>query len=71
LANRAVCNDAAFALIHAHCGIFRERVLAASDATSIRRYVRRDTARNDPVHHQPMTETASDAASTRSRKMPQ
>jgi len=28
----AVCNDAAFALIHAHCGIFRERVLAASDA---------------------------------------
>jgi len=27
----AVCNDAAFALIHAHCGIFRERVLAASD----------------------------------------
>jgi len=26
----AVCNDAAFALIHAHCGIFRERVLAAS-----------------------------------------
>jgi Ni,Fe-hydrogenase III large subunit len=28
----AICNDAAFALIHAHCGIFRERVLAASDA---------------------------------------
>jgi Ni,Fe-hydrogenase III large subunit len=27
----AVCNDAAFALIHAHCGIFRERVLAACD----------------------------------------
>jgi Ni,Fe-hydrogenase III large subunit len=27
----AICNDAAFALIHAHCGIFRERVLAASD----------------------------------------
>ena len=27
----AVCNDAAFALIHAHCGIFRERVLAATD----------------------------------------
>jgi Ni,Fe-hydrogenase III large subunit len=28
----AICNDAAFALIHAHCGILRERVLAASDA---------------------------------------
>jgi Ni,Fe-hydrogenase III large subunit len=27
----AICNDAAFALILAHCGIFRERVLAASD----------------------------------------
>jgi Ni,Fe-hydrogenase III large subunit len=27
----AVCNDAAFALIHAHCGIFRERVLATCD----------------------------------------
>jgi Ni,Fe-hydrogenase III large subunit len=27
----AVCNDAAFALIHAHCGIFRERVLEACD----------------------------------------
>jgi Ni,Fe-hydrogenase III large subunit len=27
----AVCNDAAFALIHAHCGVFRERVLAATD----------------------------------------
>ena len=27
----AVCNDAAFALIHAHCGILRERVLAACD----------------------------------------
>ncbi len=27
----AICNDASFALIHAHCGIFRERVLAACD----------------------------------------
>jgi Ni,Fe-hydrogenase III large subunit len=27
----AICNDAAFALILAHCGIFREQVLAASD----------------------------------------
>jgi Ni,Fe-hydrogenase III large subunit len=27
----AICNDAAFALIHAHCGIYRERVLAAAD----------------------------------------
>ncbi len=28
----AICNDAAFALIHAHCGILRESVLAACDA---------------------------------------
>ena len=27
----AICNDASFALIHAYCGIFRERVLAAAD----------------------------------------
>lgn len=27
----AICNDASFSLIHAHCGIFRERVLAAVD----------------------------------------
>ena len=27
----AICNDASFVLIHAHCGIFRERVLAAAD----------------------------------------
>ncbi len=27
----AICNDSAFALIHAHCGIFRERILAACD----------------------------------------
>jgi Ni,Fe-hydrogenase III large subunit len=27
----AICNDAAFTLIHAHCGIFRERVLAVCD----------------------------------------
>ncbi|HZW74469.1 MAG TPA: hypothetical protein VFF43_13030, partial [Caldimonas sp.] len=27
----AVCNDAAFALLHAHTGILREKVLAASD----------------------------------------
>ncbi len=27
----AVCNDAAFALLHAHCGLLRERVLAACD----------------------------------------
>jgi Ni,Fe-hydrogenase III large subunit len=27
----AICNDAAFTLIHAYCGIFREKVLAASD----------------------------------------
>jgi len=28
----AICNDASFALAHAYCGIFRERVLAACDA---------------------------------------
>jgi Ni,Fe-hydrogenase III large subunit/Ni,Fe-hydrogenase III component G len=28
----AVCNDAAFALMHAHCGALRERVLRAGDA---------------------------------------
>ncbi|HLF59303.1 MAG TPA: NADH-quinone oxidoreductase subunit C [Alphaproteobacteria bacterium] len=28
----AVCNDAAFALLHAHFGVLRERVLRASDA---------------------------------------
>jgi Ni,Fe-hydrogenase III large subunit len=28
----AICNDASFALIHAHCGILRERVLRAADA---------------------------------------
>ena len=28
----AVCNDAAFAIVHAHCGILRERVLAACEA---------------------------------------
>src|SRR5262249_38616766 len=27
----AICNDAAFALIHAHCGLRPERVLEASD----------------------------------------
>jgi Ni,Fe-hydrogenase III large subunit len=27
----AICNDASFSLIHAHCGILRERVLRASD----------------------------------------
>jgi Ni,Fe-hydrogenase III large subunit len=27
----AICNDAAFVIAHAHCGIFRERVLAAAD----------------------------------------
>ncbi|MGB8279044.1 MAG: NADH-quinone oxidoreductase subunit C [Methylovirgula sp.] len=27
----AICNDASFALLHAHCGILRERVLRAAD----------------------------------------
>lgn len=29
----AICNDAAFAIAHAHCGIFRERILAVCDRT--------------------------------------
>lgn len=28
----AICNDAAFALMHAHCSVLRERVLRAADA---------------------------------------
>jgi Ni,Fe-hydrogenase III large subunit len=28
----AICNDASFALLHAHCGILRERALRAADA---------------------------------------
>jgi len=28
----AVCNDASFAIMHAHCGVLRERVLRQSDA---------------------------------------
>ena len=28
----AICNDASFALMHAHCGMLRERVLRAADA---------------------------------------
>ncbi len=28
----AVCNDAAFALLHAHCGVLRERVLRTAEA---------------------------------------
>jgi Ni,Fe-hydrogenase III large subunit len=28
----AICNDATFTLIHAHCGIFRERLLAAAES---------------------------------------
>jgi Ni,Fe-hydrogenase III large subunit len=29
----AICNDAAFALMHAHCGVLRERVLRTADAS--------------------------------------
>jgi Ni,Fe-hydrogenase III large subunit len=29
----AICNDAAFAIMHAHCGILRERVLRAAEAS--------------------------------------
>src|SRR5262249_10325473 len=28
----AICNDASFAMIHAHCGVLRERTLRAADA---------------------------------------
>jgi Ni,Fe-hydrogenase III large subunit len=28
----AICNDASFTLMHAHCGILRERILRAADA---------------------------------------
>jgi Ni,Fe-hydrogenase III large subunit len=28
----AICNDAAFVMMHAHCGVLRERVLRAADA---------------------------------------
>ena len=30
----AICNDASFALMHAHCGILRELVLRAAEASS-------------------------------------
>ena len=30
----AICNDAAFALMHAHCAVLREHVLRAADAAS-------------------------------------
>ena len=36
----AICNDAAFALMHAHCGVLRERVLRAADAVFGHRLMR-------------------------------
>ncbi|CAN7369668.1 NADH-quinone oxidoreductase subunit C [Mesorhizobium sp. LjRoot246] len=36
----AICNDAAFALMHAHCAVLRERVLRASDAAFGHRLMR-------------------------------
>lgn len=36
----AICNDAAFALMHAHCGVLRERVLRAADAAFGHRLMR-------------------------------
>jgi Ni,Fe-hydrogenase III large subunit len=36
----AICNDAAFALMHAHCGVLRERVLRASDTAFGHRLMR-------------------------------
>ncbi len=36
----AICNDAAFALMHAHCAVLRERVLRASDSAFGHRLMR-------------------------------
>jgi len=36
----AVCNDASFAIMHAHCGVLRERVLRAADAVFGHRLMR-------------------------------
>jgi Ni,Fe-hydrogenase III large subunit len=36
----AICNDAAFALMHTHCGILRERVLRTADACFNHRLMR-------------------------------
>jgi Ni,Fe-hydrogenase III large subunit len=36
----AICNDAAFALMHAHCGVLRERVLRAAEAAFGQRLMR-------------------------------
>ena len=36
----AICNDASFALMHAHCAVLRERVLRAADATFGHRLMR-------------------------------
>ena len=36
----AICNDASFALIHAHCGVLRERVLRAADGAFGHRLMR-------------------------------
>lgn len=36
----AICNDAAFALMHAHCGVLRERVLRACDTAFGHRMMR-------------------------------
>ena len=36
----AICNDASFALMHAHCGVLRERVLRAADSAFGHRLMR-------------------------------
>jgi Ni,Fe-hydrogenase III large subunit len=36
----AICNDASFAMMHAHCGVLRERVLRAADAAFGHRLMR-------------------------------
>lgn len=36
----AICNDASFAILHAHCGVLRERVLRAAEAAFGHRLIR-------------------------------
>src|SRR5882757_5815480 len=36
----AICNDASFALMHAHCGVLRERVLRTADTAFGHRLMR-------------------------------
>lgn len=46
----AICNDAAFVLMHAHCGVLRERVLRAADACFGHRLMRDCVAPGGVAH---------------------